>query len=153
MSKDWRDIATGKVGSDRKVKIPEKFVSLFEAGEMDDSVFWNYEKHSNYIVLSNRPLTDDNYQPVSRSKIFDENGHRKIRPKDHFPDELLSHFYHGNKLYYMAYEEMVDEDGLISVFLLTEDQVIRLLPGQDSSDVEDIQTRVLSTPGFMPSPL
>ena len=47
-----------------------------------ESVHWNYERHSDYVVLSRRPLEAPEYVDVGRYKVYDggENRQRRVRP-------------------------------------------------------------------------
>jgi hypothetical protein len=136
------------VGDDRKVELPEELVGYFVEDGIDDSVFWNFERNAQFLVLSKRPLAKDEYQPVTRSKIYDENGVRKIRPPNTFSDSMLSKFWNGNELYYLLHDDMLKED--FSLYLLTKSEVLELLPGQADGG-NNLRQRIMSTPGFLRS--
>ena len=150
MSKEWERIASRPVGKNRKIRMPDDMVEWFVVEGKDDSVFWNYEKNSKYAILSDRPLSDPEYQPLKPSKIYDEGGYRKVRPPDDFSEVILSKFYKGNELFYLAHEEMVSEDGRTSVYLLTQREVREILPQTGDAD-SGLQSKLMSTPGVLPS--
>jgi len=150
MSSEWKEIAARTVKGDRKVRIPEEFVELFATDGVEESVFWNYEKNSKYIILSTRPLSKGQYQPVTRTSIYDEGGYRKIRPPSNFSKAILSKFFEGNKLFYLLHEDMIDGEGSTSVYLLTRKEVLELLPKDDRGD-SDLKSKILSTPRLLPS--
>lgn len=145
---EWEEILSREVGKDRKVELPEELVEYFVEDGMDDSVFWNFEQNARFLVLSKRPLSKDEYQPVKRSKIYDEKGIRKIRPPDTFSDSMLSKFWDGNELYYLLRDDMMEDD--FSLYLLTKTEVLELLPGQAEAG-SDLRQRIMSTPGFLRS--
>lgn len=152
MDREWSTIVSREVGEDRKLRLPGELVDLFDEDGMDLSVFWNYEKNTQYLVLSTRPLNRENYQPVTRTKVYDEGGYKKIRPPSVLSDVILSNFQRGTELFYLAYEAMTDGDGTQSVFLLTRSQVLQLLPDEAVESDQELETQILKTPGFIPSP-
>lgn len=152
MVDEWETIASRRVETNRKVKMPPEFVTVFEEPDLEASVFWNYERHSRYLVLSTRPLTRDNYQPVERTKIYTEGKHSKIRPPDVLSDVILSTFQEGTELFYLASQEMTRADGIQSVYLLTRNQLLTLLPEDATSTDSSLKQAVLTTPGFLPAP-
>ncbi|AZH26688.1 hypothetical protein [Haloplanus aerogenes] len=149
MSTEWEEIASRTIRDNRKVRTPDWFVELFAVDGMDDSVFWNYEKNSKYIVLSDRPLSKSQYQPVTRTLIYNEGGYRKIRPPGDFSEVLLSKFFEGNELFYLLHRDMRGEDNPTSVYLLTRREVLDLLPNGNPDS--DLKSKILSTPGLLPS--
>jgi hypothetical protein len=150
MNKSWERIASRSVGEDRKIRIPDNIVEWFVVEGKDDSVFWNYERNSKYLILSDRPLSDPEYQPLKPSKIYNEGGYRKVRPPSHFSKSILSKFYEGNELFYLAHEDMVSDEGRTSVYLLTQAEVREILPQTADAD-SDLQSKLMSTPGVLPS--
>lgn len=149
MSTEWEEIASRTVRDNRKVRTPDWFVELFAVEGMEDSVFWNYEKNSKYIILSDRPLAKSQYQPVARTSIYNEGGYRKIRPPGDFSEVLLSKFFEGNELFYLFHRDMRGRDCPTSVYLLTRREVMDLLPGGDPNS--DLRDEILSTPGLLHS--
>lgn len=149
MSTEWEEIASRTVRDNRKIRTPDWLVELFAVEGMDDSVFWNYEKNSKYIILSDRPLSKSQYQPVTRTLIYNEGGYRKIRPPGDFSEVLLSKFFEGNELFYLLHRDMRGGDGPASVYLLTRREVLDLLPNGDPDS--DLKDKILSTPGLLPS--
>ena len=145
---DTELILSREVGDDRKIELPEELVEYFQQKGMYDSVYWNYEKNAMFLVLSKDPLSKDEYQPVTRSKIYDENGIRKIRPPADFSDSMLTKFFNGNELFYLLHNEMVKDQ--FSLYLLTASEVMKLLPGDTNVD-DDLKQRIMSTPGFLRS--
>lgn len=161
MGRKWYTIASREVGSDRRVRIPDdvRKVVAYETQNNREFVWWNYEKHSNYMVVSNEPLTKDNYEDVDYRIVYRDGEYEKIRPPDvkhGFPEVLLTHFYEGNELFYLIYEEMARDDDIRSSFLLTKSQVLQLLPEEAKEregidDDPDLTKKILDAPGFFPS--
>ena len=129
MAKDWQLALQERVQSNRYIPMPD---SAREVVGMDHplegpSVFWNYERHSNYVVLSRESLAGDNYVDVGRYRMYDADGDGtgvRIRPPEGLSDVVASSFETGERVMYLAYESMTTGANP-SVYLLSTAQLLR----------------------------
>lgn len=156
MPQNWHTIAASEAKSDYNVPVPETVRESvgFTVGSM---VWWNYEKHARFAVVSDSKFERDNYEPVDFRRVYGPEGYEKIRPpvktsedKPDFPEDILSNFSEGTELFFLLYEDMVQNEKK-SAFLLTRSQVIKLLPKEAGEDGTDLEKRIMNTPGFLPS--
>ncbi|MDY6778796.1 MAG: hypothetical protein SVU32_09090 [Candidatus Nanohaloarchaea archaeon] len=143
------------------------------AGE-DSSTFWNYDKDTFYVVLSNISLNGGRYEFVDHSDFYElkDNGDRDVRPPGKLPEELQDQFRYvdpddrvdqlddvdlddgepvdeplrENRVFFLASEEMIAEDPQC-VYLLSTPQVTELL-----SDVPFALSRDIAGKGPRPGP-
>lgn len=160
MNRNWRHAVQETVQANRYVPLPERIraVVVVDHPLMGESVFWNYERNSNYVVLSEQGLNKPSYVDVGRYKVYgaDGDGQLRIRPPDRLTEVLTSNFLTGNRVMYLAYEEMVAGENA-AVYLLSTGQLLDLLPATageagigDGGD--DLRDAVLRQPGFLPAP-
>lgn len=156
MNTKWAIVEPRQVLKNRRIRLPEVVQEVVETihPEAGPSIYWNYERHSKFVVISNEFLRQqkENYVEAGRTKILfpDEKGlYNKIRPPQDLGTVILSYFVKDEWLYYLAYEDMIEGE-VRSVFLLTEDQIKDILP-QDYSEGEEIKEYILNTPGILPS--
>ncbi len=160
MDRDWEYALQETVGSGRYVPVPDPVRESVERDHPLDgpSVVWNYERNSGYVVLSAESLSESTYVGVGRYKTYgaDGEGQTRIRPPDGLVDALPVEYVEGDRVMYLAYEEMV-ADGNPTAYLLSTGQVLDLLPdGTATSTVgdggDDIRRAILRAPGFLPTP-
>ncbi len=122
-------------------------------------MFWNYERGANYVVLSEHPLRKPEYVDVGRTSVYDVEpgdgtGGRVRLPAD-IDGVVRSNFLEGQRVYYLAYDEMEDGDNG-TLYLLTAAQFRRLLPGGVQAPAADgeesLREAVLDLPAFLPVP-
>jgi hypothetical protein len=160
MGRNWTLAVQETVGANRYVPLPP---AVREAVAFDhpldgESVHWNYERHSDYAVLSRRALEAPEYVDVGRYKVYDggENRQRRVRPPERLDDVVRSNFEPESRVVYLAYDEMVDGENP-SVYLLSTAQLLALLPdeagrptaGEDGGAMTEALLRM---PGFLPPP-
>lgn len=158
--RDWQLAVQAQVQANRYVPLPP---AVRDAVELDHpldgpSVVWNYDSHSNYVVLSERPLSADNYVTVGRYKVYDagaDSESARVRPPDALDGVVASSFSESDRVMYLAYESMTDGE-VASVYLLSTAQLLGLLPGSGEAAATadggvDLREAVLETPGFLPS--
>jgi hypothetical protein len=160
MNRNWRHAAQETVQANRYVPLPDQVRSVVAVDHPLDgpSVFWNYDEHSTYVVLSQRGLRRQNYVDVGRYKVYGdgEDGQVRIRPPDRLTEVLASNFQEGSRVMYLAYDEMVEGDNS-AVYLLSTGQLLDLLPSGASESVAgdggtDLREAILRNPGFLPAP-
>lgn len=158
MEQEWAIVDSWPVLQDRKIRFPDRVREIVEEDHpaYGPSVFWNYETSSRFVVLSNAPLQKSNYVYVTRTTVATEKTVKKIRAPKFSTDEtvtadIIANFTEGNHMFYLAYEDMI-EDAPQTVFLLSQREVLDLLP-QEPDPEDDLQTAILETPGFLPSPV
>ncbi len=160
MVPNWQHAIQATVQANRYVPLPPEVRAVVEVDHPLDgsSVFWNYDRNANYVVLSERSLHGPEYVDVGRFKVYgaDAEGQARIRPPDRLNEVLRSNFVEGSRVMYLAYEAMTDGDNG-SVYLLTTAQLLDLLPesatGPAAADGGDgLREAIFRTPGFLPTP-
>lgn len=154
---EWRFAIQETVGQNRYIPLPGPVRDAVAAEHPLDGecVYWNYESHSNFAVLSRRPLSESSYVDVGRYKVYDteaEGKDARIRPPDALETVIRSGFLPHGRVTYLAHDGMLGEEP--AVYLLSETQLLRLLPdatGTDEPSADDIASALLRTPGFMPA--
>jgi hypothetical protein len=153
--RNWQYALQETVGTNGYVPMPERVRRTVEEDHPLDgpSVFWNYERHSNYVVLSRRSLQGTNYVGVGRYRVYDADtdGQVRIRPPDSLTEVVRSNFAEGSRVMYLAYEEMTAGENP-TVYLLSEGQLLDLLPEEAGTRPGDLSDAILNTPGFLPAP-
>lgn len=152
---EWTFAIQETVGQNRYVPLPAEVRTVVTREHPLDGecVHWNYERHSNFAVLSRESLSKPNYVDVGRYKVYDGDEERaRIRPPDALDEVVRSGFLPEGRVTYIAHEEALGENP--AVYLLSAGQLLGLLP--DSTDGErasadDIASALLRTPGFMPA--
>lgn len=120
-----------------------------------ESVYWNYDEHTSYVILSSGPLGKDGYVEAERTKVY-EPSDAETRATVRAPDSLgvvaETKFFPGSDCLYLAREEMVTDDNP-AVFLLTTSEFTELLPPDATADVsgDGGVDRFLANPGLLPS--
>jgi hypothetical protein len=152
MSLTWEVVVTREVGSNRRVPVPQRVLSVLAGDAPTDGerVFWSVAHDDSYLVVSDTPLQKPEYELVTDTTLYTDGDGWRLRPPERVPDNLLSAFYYGNELVYLVYEKMATGDGPNSTLLLTEAQLQELLPS--ATGVSDLGDQVLDTPGFVPPP-
>lgn len=132
--------------------MPERVLSTLttDAEPNDARVFWSVAHDNEYLVVSDTPLQKPAYRLVTDTKLYTDDDSWRLRPPERVPDNLLSAFYRGNEMVYLAYQEMTTGEGPNSTLLLTESQLQELLPS--GTGLSDLGDQVLDTPGFVPPP-
>jgi hypothetical protein len=160
MDRDWEYAVQETVGSDRYVPLPDPVRESVERDHPLDgpSVVWNYERNSNYVVLSSAPLSEPSYVDVGRYKVYgaDDASQARVRPPDRLTEVLPATFARGDRVMYLAYEAMVDDENP-TAYLLSTGQLLDLLPdgtaaGAVGDGGDDVRRAILRSPGFLPTP-
>lgn len=154
---EWRFAIQEPVGENRFVPLPPAVRSVVADDHPLDGecVHWNYERHSNFAVLSRDPLSKSNYVDVGRYRVYDtdvEGDRARVRPPDALDTVVRSGFVPGGRVTFLAHEAMLGEDP--AVYLLSEAQLLGLLPdetGAGEATPDDIAAALLRTPGFVPA--
>jgi len=138
MARNWKHVLQEQVQTNGYIPLPAEIRNIVETDHPLDgpSVYWNYEQNSHYVVLSEQALQRPNYVDVGRYKIYDaeaESRQVRVRPPDRLNDVVRSHFTEGNRVAYLVYEEMADNDNGM-VYLLSSGQLLSLLPESEGSD-------------------
>lgn len=166
MQHDWTMFYQEEVKSDRKIPLPpEVHTVVGDDHEVHGhSVYWNYERNADYIVLSQYALREPNYGDVTRTKVYGaEHGEETtgyIRIPEGLSDLVRSNYLEGTRVNYMAYREMLAGDNP-TVFLLSNAQFQRLLPSgvrasvdgdREGADDRELEESLMNLPAFLPSP-
>lgn len=116
------------------------------------SIHWNYEKNSQFVVLSAYSLREPNYVNMGRFKIYEGD---RIRIPENLDPVIKSRFREGVRVVYLAYEEMTTGENA-TTYLLTNTQVQQLLPSEaetpQRSSQPDLQSALMDLPGFIEPP-
>lgn len=123
------------------------------------SVYWNYERNANYVVLSNYALRDPSYVDVGRYKIYDveadDGAGGRIRVPEGLDAVVRSNFLEGTRVVYLAHREMVESDDP-TLYLLSNAQFRNLLPRQVRETAADgdaaMREALFDLPEFLSSP-
>jgi hypothetical protein len=164
MTRNWKHAVQETVQSNGYIPLPDDVRTVVEMEHPLDgpSVYWNYEQHSNYVVLSQDPLQKRNYVDVGRYTIYDAkggNGQVRVRPPGRLDDLIRSQFTEGSRVMFLAYEEMAENDNGM-VYLLSTGQVLKLLPdasvdGTPTATADggiSLKDALTKLPGFLPAP-
>jgi len=154
---EWRFAIQEPVGQNRYVPLPSPVRAAVTSEHPLDGecLHWNFEQHSNYVVLSRGPLSKPNYVDVGRYSVYDtdsESDAARIRPPEPLDDVVRSGFVPGGRVTFLAHDEMLGDDP--AVYLLSEGQLLELLPGDAAGGdaaPDDVAAALLRTPGFMPA--
>lgn len=125
------------------VKIPyptEVQERVSYSGPKGKTVYWNYDREWEHIVLSDESLRDGSaYQNLGESAIYDSND---IRPpqNEHLPlQELIEP---GDRLVYLSHSDMIEEE-VSSVYLLWGNQHLDMLESRER------RKQLLQVPNFL----
>lgn len=154
---EWTFAIQESVGQNRYVPLPSEVRAVVtEEHPLDgESLYWNYEQHSKFAVLSRAPLSKPNYVDVGRYKVYDaagEGDQTRVRPPEALEEVVRSGFQPDGRVTFLAHEEMLGENP--AVYLLSEGQLLGLLPDSTATGeagADDIASALLRTPGFMPA--
>lgn len=154
---EWRFAIQEPVGRNRYIPLPvEVRRAVTDDHPLDgESLYWHYERHSNFVVLSRNSLSQPNYVDVGRYKVYDtgdDGDHARIRPPDALDTVVRSGFVPDGRVTYLAHDEMLCESP--AVYLLSEGQLLGVLPDIDDdavTDPDEIASALLRTPGFLPA--
>jgi hypothetical protein len=161
MSRTWKHAVQETVQQNRYVPLPAPIRSVVGTEHPLDgpSVYWHYDRSSNYVVLADHTLEEPTYVDVGRYKIYgadDADSRARIRPPDALDRVVRSQFTEQTRVVYLAYEEMTTA-GI--VYLLSTAQLLDVLPDGSAAarTVSDggpqpLQEALLQLPGFLPAP-
>jgi hypothetical protein len=161
MSRTWEHALQETVQKNRYVSLPAPIRSVVGAEHPLDgpSVYWHYDRNSNYVVLADHVLSEPAYVDVGRFKIYgaaDADSRDRIRPPDGLDRVVRSQFTEDTRVVYLADEEMTAEG---VAYLLSTAQLLDVLPdgsaaAQTVSDggPKPLQDALLQLPGFLPAP-
>ena len=163
MFTEWTLFIQEEVIVDQTIPIPGEVLS--EVGYDHDAygpvIYWNYERHANYIILSNYALRGENYEEIDRTKVYDiddiNGGRGRIKLPEATDEKIKTQYLEETRVNYLAYEEMLEGENP-SVFLLPNEQIRKLVPPQvrdqlpDDSDTVEIRESLMEVPAFLPAP-
>ncbi|RQH00084.1 hypothetical protein EA472_12815 [Natrarchaeobius oligotrophus] len=165
MGHEWTIFHQEEVKTGRKIPVPAAVHNVVGLDHEihDHCMYWNYERIATYLVLSQYPLRESNYQDVKRTKVFraehgsDTTGY--IRVPDSLSETVKSRYREGTRVNYMAYDQMLEQDNP-TVFLLSNTQFQQLLPSgvqpsvTEAGETEgvDLEESLTNLPAFLPSP-
>lgn len=165
MNHEWTIFHQEEVKADRKIPIPPEVHTVvgLDHEVHDHCIYWNYENIASYLVLSQYPLREANYQEVKRTKVFradfEEDKKGYIRIPEGLSSVVTSRYTQGTRVNYMAYRQMVEQDNP-AVFLLSNAQFQQLLPSPvqptaadvDDGPEQDLEQSLMNLPAFLPPP-
>lgn len=153
MGSEWALMEFRTIRSNRTAQFPDKAAehTTFNHDVLayGECVWWSYEKHGKYPVISNTQLEKPNYVTVD---FYEYNGDDTLTiPKDVISETDNEHVLKPSKdVVFLAYKEML-EGQTRSVFVLPKNDVLKLLPDAEDNNDQDLKTRILDTPGFISS--
>ena len=163
MSRQWTTCLQETVKADDYIPFPVEARQVVEINHewQGRSVLWHQEQHAGYVVLSQKPLEKENYVRIERTKVYyvDDPPEAGKQGQIRAPKKLRTrtgNYVEGQRVYYLAYEEMETEDNG-RLFLLTEPQVMKLFvknddDGGDQIDGDQIRNAVMDLPNLLPVP-
>lgn len=153
MGSEWALMELRTIRSNGTVQFPEEAAEHttfdHDIPAYGKCVWWSYEKHGKYPVISNTQLEKPNYITVD---FHEYNGDDTLTiPRDVISETDNEHVLKpGEDVVFLSYEEML-ENGTRSVFVLPKNDVLKLLPDAGDDDDRDLKTKILDTPGFISS--
>lgn len=150
----WEFLIQATVNSGGMIQLPEQVQESVATDHLTKgpAVHWSVENDNRYIVLSEKPLEKDAYTNVGIYKIYDidgvgESGGR-IRPPNEISSVWAADPSPGERVFYLTHRRM-RSGAKSSVYLLSEDQILNLLPGQTNNpQANTITESLFEVPGF-----
>lgn len=154
----WKFLIQSEVGTSGHrenimLPLPEEIKEIVGEEKLTEEgpvVHWNLEREQRYLVLADSGLRRDRYEDVKQTQIYDidaleEDGGR-IRPPSGILDAWIGTPEPGDRVYYLSHRQMLNGD-VQSVYVLTENQVLDLLP-QNKNQARNTIDSVFEVPGF-----
>jgi len=150
----WEFLVQARVNNGQMIRLPRRVRETVATDHLTKgpSIFWSIEEENRYIVLSESPLEKDAYANIGVYKIYDidevaaEGG--RIRPPKEISAVWAADPQPGERVFYLTHQRMC-RGQKSSVYLLSESQVLDLLPGRDDAGRAGAMTDSLfGIPGF-----
>jgi hypothetical protein len=150
----WEFLIQETVNRERMIRLPEQVRETVAVNHLTKgpSICWSIEDENRYIVLSESSLEKDAYTNIGIYKIYDiddvdEPGGR-IRPPKEISSVWAADPQVGERVFYLTHEQMC-RGPKPSVYLLSEAQVLDLLPNRASNErTGAITDSLFEVPGF-----
>lgn len=150
----WEFLVQARVNNGQMVQLPGQVRETVATDHLTKgpSIFWSVEDENRYIVLSDSPLEKDSYTNIGVYKIYDiddvtEEGGR-IRPPKEISSVWAADPQPGERVFYLTHDRMC-RGKKSSVYLLSESQILDLLPGRnDSRHAGGMTDSLFGVPGF-----
>jgi len=150
----WEFLIQATVNSGHMINLPGSVKNAVGEEHLLEGpvVHWSIEREKRYIVLSDSPLEKATYENLGTFKIYDieslnEDGGR-IRPPKDLSSVWAADPQPGERVFYLTHRRMC-RGQKSSAYLLSEDQVLDLLPGQTSENKQGRSTDFLfQVPSF-----
>ena len=150
----WEFLIQATVNSGGMIRLPEQVRETVATNHLTKgpAIHWSVENDDRYIVLSENPLEKDTYTNVGIYKIYDiedldESGGR-IRPPGEISSVWAADPNPGERVFYLTHRRM-RSGAKSSVYLLSEDQVLDLLPSRaNNPQTSAITESLFEVPGF-----
>ena len=150
----WDFLIQATVNSGGMIRLPQQVQETVATNHLTKgpAIHWSVENDNRYIVLSEKPLEKDAYTNVGIYKIYDiedvgETGGR-IRPPGEISSVWAADPNPGERVFYLTHRRM-RSGTKSSVYLLSEAQVLNLLPSRTTSpQTSRITESLFEVPGF-----
>lgn len=150
----WEFLIQATVNSGGMIRLPDQVKETVAIDHLIEgpSIIWSIEDENRYIVLSDAALEKEAYSDIGTYKIYDvddidESGGR-IRPPKRISSVWAADPQVGERVFYLTHERMCNGKKS-SVYLLSEAQMLDLLPNQASQGRARTMTDSLfEVPGF-----
>lgn len=150
----WEFLVQAEVNTGQMIRLPKQVRETVATNHLTKgpSIFWSIEDENRYIVLSASPLEKDAYTNIGVYKIYDiddvaDDGGR-IRPPKEISSVWAADPHPGERVFYLTHDRMC-RGNKASVYLLSEAQILDLLPGRNDDHRADGMTDSLfGVPGF-----
>jgi hypothetical protein len=151
--RSWEFLIQEQVKSGDMIRLPAVVKETVGVDHMlqGPSIFWSIENENRFIVLSQASLEKDAYTNVGIYEIYDidsldEDGAR-IRPPNDIGEVWAADPKPGERVFYLTHERM-RQGQKPSVYLLSESQVLSLLPNRTTGRQQAITDSLFEVPGF-----
>lgn len=147
-----KEVGSGGHRGNVMIPLPEQAKSLVGKKKLTNEivVHWNVEKKNKYVILSSSGLRDEKYEDVKQSQIYDidslEDSGGRIRPPKGITHAWAASPQPGDRVFYLSHQQMIN-NSVSSVYLLTEEQMLSLLP-RNRKNVSASIDSVFEVPGF-----
>lgn len=133
--RNWEFLIQSVVREDNKIKVPTRVLDIVATDHMmyGPSIYWNLQNSDRYIILSQAPLQDESYETIGSFQIYEMQAMSadtgRIRPPKDVEEYWSVTPTPGDRVFFLSHQKMCQGE-TPSVYLLSEEQVLSLLPNQ-----------------------
>lgn len=134
----WEFLIQEAVTNQEMIRLPELVKNTVATNHLTKgpSIHWSIETENRYIVLSESPLQKEAYTNIGVYKIYGiediEDPSGRIRPPREIAEAWAADPEEGERVFYLTHKQMCTGKKK-SVYLLSESQLLGLLPDQSQA--------------------